>query len=687
MLLKNISPVKKAKEDNILKSIYEAIDVKKNIIFNSGAGSGKTYALIQCLKYIINKYSNNLKYHNQRIICITYTNVAANEVKKRLGNSSTVLVSTIHERIWDLIGNYKKELVKIHKENLLQQIEILKGQVCTANEYRKYNELSDEQKVNFGKLINDSKEIYYKYYSCSASQFKKKLNCFEVSFPGILSNVANFKKIVNTLFKIDKYLICIENIDSKKSKFTSIKYDPMYNNDQLNRMRISHDTLLEYGFKIIKQYDLLKQILIDKYPYILIDEYQDTDEKVVRIMNCLHQHSIKIGHEIFVGYFGDSTQNIYKGGVGKRIFDIHNDLLQINKVYNRRSAKEIIEVANNIRNDEIIQESIYEDCYGGSIKFYYGNKDDIKSFIEKYLAEWNIRKDNPLHCLALTNKSVAKYSGFENLYDTLSNTEIYSGLGRDQLNTELLSNDISKLGEVPSMFHRIMKFIVNIENSKTQLKDILPLEIYDISIKGLRELIKTLKEIKGNTLEEYIKFMLEIYNRDGNLHYRVLVENIFDLKNITMESLYNYFLEKLYPNLIDGQEDNAKKIIKSILNINIDEYKLWYKYIVNEFDDRIIYHTYHGTKGLEFNNVIILMENAFGRTNDYFNFFFKTCKKTDTLNEKEKLKFEEIKNLLYVSVSRAIINLRILYVDDISEFKDGIKYIFNEAYVYNDLDK
>ncbi|WP_207652750.1 hypothetical protein, partial [Clostridium puniceum] len=58
-------------------------------------------------------------------------------------------------------------------------------------------------------------------------------------------------------------------------------------------------------------------------------------------------------------------------------------------------------------------------------------------------------------------------------------------------------------------------------------------------------------------------------------------------------------------------------ILHKYLNI------LWYKYILNEQDGKIIYHTYHGTKGLEFSNIIIIMENAFGRNREHFDFFFK----------------------------------------------------------------
>ena len=109
-----ISPNNIKIEENIFKEICECIDIKQSILFDSGAGSGKTYSLIQTLKYIINTYGDILKVHHQNILCITYTNVAVNEIKERLGNSSLVEVSTIHDSIWKIISNYQKQLVEIH---------------------------------------------------------------------------------------------------------------------------------------------------------------------------------------------------------------------------------------------------------------------------------------------------------------------------------------------------------------------------------------------------------------------------------------------------------------------------------------------------------------------------------------------------------------------------------------------
>jgi DNA helicase-2/ATP-dependent DNA helicase PcrA len=116
MSLEVISDNNRKRENEIQEELYQCIDKKESILFNSGAGAGKTYALKECLKYVIRKYGNELKYRNQKVICITYTNVATNEIKSRLGNTNTVLVSTIHERIWELIKNHQNELIKIHIE-------------------------------------------------------------------------------------------------------------------------------------------------------------------------------------------------------------------------------------------------------------------------------------------------------------------------------------------------------------------------------------------------------------------------------------------------------------------------------------------------------------------------------------------------------------------------------------------
>ena len=115
-MLSKISIELSEKEKHILNQLFENIDNNKSTVMNSGAGSGKTYALVECLKYVLKKQGKSLSQNNQHVICITYTNVAANEISERIGNSDIIHISTIHKRLWELIKPYQNELVELHSE-------------------------------------------------------------------------------------------------------------------------------------------------------------------------------------------------------------------------------------------------------------------------------------------------------------------------------------------------------------------------------------------------------------------------------------------------------------------------------------------------------------------------------------------------------------------------------------------
>ena len=283
MCLSKISQSNLEKEMKSLTAIFNSISNRESIVFNSGAGAGKTYSLIQSLKYVIRNFEKKLKKHNQKIICITYTNVATTEVKERLGNTDLVLVSTIHERIWELIKSYQKPLVEIHKKKLLYEISCLNEKLKCGKGFEKYQELEDEQKERFKEIMMDSKELYYENYNVKVAELRFVFKTVLKDYPEILNNISNFKKIVNAIYNVEKYNKTYEYILEKKKNYKSVIYNSINNSDQIYNMKISHNTMLEYAVELIEQYDVLKQIIIDKYPYIFIDEYQDTDEKIVSI--------------------------------------------------------------------------------------------------------------------------------------------------------------------------------------------------------------------------------------------------------------------------------------------------------------------------------------------------------------------------------------------------------------------
>ena len=613
-----------------------------------------------------------LKYHNQQILCITYTNVATNEIKERIGNSSLVKVSTIHERIWELIKDYQKELVQIHQEKVSN--ELIETQATLNNpdivKYKKFQDLDEANQETLRQILLDNRELYYKNKDKNAATFK-------TAFQGIvdssmMSNVGQFKDIIKAIYKISNYQICLTKIDTKEYK--TVVYDSKQNTDSLHRMKVSHETLLEYGLKIVDKYDTLKKIIINKFPYILIDEYQDTAENVIKIINLLSMYSEQINYNLFIGYFGDTAQNIYDIGVGSNIDEIHPNLVSVNKRFNRRSAKQVIEVINKIRNDHIEQISIYEDDDCGSVKFYQGSEDKINDFITQCRIDLNISDTNKLHCFVLKNELVAKYNGFENIYNSFKDTSLYSGVNYQALNTELVTYDKTKLGVIQNIFYKIIELQQLLVNPKTPISDMLNEKIYEgFNFKELFDLIELLKSISGNTLKEYIESIFNNYENSETKGYKKKVEDIFkEIDTYTLENSVSYILEKLYRDIGDEQLEESKEKIEILLSIPISEYIKWFEFVNRVEKQDIIYHTYHGTKGLEFDNVLVIMENKFGKETNKFSNFFSNPNSGD----------ENTKNLLYVACSRARKNLKIFYLDDVSSFRNGIESIFGNIYIY-----
>lgn len=104
-----VNPAEKASIECLTK-VFKAIDEKKHFLVEAGAGAGKTYTLIKALKYIINKNDAEYLKANKKIACITYTNVAKDEIRSRIDNHPIVLADTIHAFAWEAIQNFQKEL-------------------------------------------------------------------------------------------------------------------------------------------------------------------------------------------------------------------------------------------------------------------------------------------------------------------------------------------------------------------------------------------------------------------------------------------------------------------------------------------------------------------------------------------------------------------------------------------------
>ena len=103
------NPAEQASED-ALNKLFKTLDDKQCFRFEAGAGAGKTYSLIEALKYLIHIDSVTLSKNNQQIACITFTNVAKDEIDTRTDNNPVVLAETIHTFSWALLRGMQKQM-------------------------------------------------------------------------------------------------------------------------------------------------------------------------------------------------------------------------------------------------------------------------------------------------------------------------------------------------------------------------------------------------------------------------------------------------------------------------------------------------------------------------------------------------------------------------------------------------
>jgi DNA helicase-2/ATP-dependent DNA helicase PcrA len=105
------NPAKEAAEAARIR-IQTCIDEGQSFLVEAGAGAGTTYSLVEALRYLVEKRGSELLQRHQKIACISYTNVAANEIENRTDRHPTIQSSTIHAFCWSAIRDFQPFLRK-----------------------------------------------------------------------------------------------------------------------------------------------------------------------------------------------------------------------------------------------------------------------------------------------------------------------------------------------------------------------------------------------------------------------------------------------------------------------------------------------------------------------------------------------------------------------------------------------
>ena len=171
---------------NVRKSeleVKDALDKWESFCFNAGPGSGKTYTLTKAIEYIISK-NKKLNIRNQQILCITYTNAAKDEIQTRIGKNSEVVVSTIHDFLWNYISSQTYLLREEHKQKISSDIQKLEEKIANNTVRKKIQEIDKFKSI----VCSDHfKKIYYKNYDKKAKTFKDSILNYKPTMKSCLS--------------------------------------------------------------------------------------------------------------------------------------------------------------------------------------------------------------------------------------------------------------------------------------------------------------------------------------------------------------------------------------------------------------------------------------------------------------------------------------------------------------------
>ncbi|RXK89464.1 ATP-dependent helicase [Chlorobaculum sp. 24CR] len=608
-----------------VQEIFKSIDSGRNFLLSGGAGSGKTYSLVSVIRQVI------VEHPTAKVACMTYTNAAVKEIEERV-NHKNLNVSTIHDFLWDNIKHFQKEL----KEAI----------ISLAN-----NE--EVSKIS----IEDVHPIPDTYFD-------------------LLPDGIQYKEFV-----------------------------------KLREGIISHDELLIVANFLFEKYPKLSSIVKDKYKFIFIDEYQDTSKAVV---DTFLTHFKKSERKNIIGFFGDAMQSIYEDGIGNLDDYKGNDADSVNEIpkkQNRRNPQLVIDLANKLRTDGITQgpstdpkapnmvEGIVKQ---GTVLFLHSTDGDI-SKVEKFLEEnygWDFNNAKETKELNLTHNLIAGKAGFRTLMDIYDDDPII-GL-KFEILEKIKYNKKNKKPEIEINDDDTFDVVVDkfqLKNRQKQLKkdiilaDPLKAELYnqlkDKSFSVVRKiylnkdaLIDDKKQDendenkKGSKRDNLIKHLFKIqtnislyqnkrYNeflRATDYRFRIVsiaskralkenMESLVDVGEKTIEDVINDANEKgiclIDDKLIDFR-DKKEYLYNRVKDVKFSEFQKLYEYL----EGQTPFSTQHKTKGAEFNNVLVILDNGGWNNYNFGNLFLETGS-ASVLDRTQKI--------FYVCCTRAKENLAVFF--------------------------
>ena len=646
-------------EDNksYLKDLNEAqlnavlkIDGPSMVI--AGAGSGKTRVLTYKIVHLVENGVDPFE-----ILALTFTNKAAREMKLRI---SSMIGESESKNIW--MGTFHSVFAKI--------LRFEAHKIGFTSDFTIYDTQDSERLIS--SIIKENaldKDVY------RAKSIRNRISSLKNNFITVNGYFAN-----NELVESDNL--------SRKPETGNIYKE--YSERLIKSNSMDFDDLLMKTNELLNNYPEVLAKYQEKFKYILVDEYQDTNNSQYLIVKSL---SDKYQNICVVG---DDAQSIYsfRGANINNIINFRNDYDEV-EVFrleqNYRSTKNIVNAANSVidHNKNKIDKEVWTDNDFGDRVEVRANESDIaeaRSLCQKIVSLNNTNFSNvailyrtnaqsrPIEDSLRLNKIPYQIFGGVSFYNRKEIKDVLAylrlivnssdeeslkriinyparGIGQVTINKIILAakkydltlyetiqkNNELSIGLSSSVLFKLQNFIDLIDVFKIQNQK---LNAFDLT-KEVIEKVKIIDELKKDDSPEGIS----------------RVENVQELLNGIRD-----FIED-QKELVDSNDKLSEFLSTVSLSTDFD--------IENEDQDKVSLMTLHLSKGLEFKHVFIV-----GLEEDLF---------PSALSYNTRSELEEERRLFYVGITRAKENLYLSYAN--SRYRWGKLIYCEESRFLNEIDK
>lgn len=592
------------------KQLEAVTTIDGPVLVLAGAGSGKTTVLANRVAYIL-QHSDIQPWN---ILAITFTNKAANEMRERIEK----IVGDYAKQMW--IGTFHSVCVRILRKHIT--------------------------KVNYNSnfVIFDSADTKTLIKEC-----EREIDADEKAYP-VRAVMSEISKAKNDGIDENEYYRLYGN-DAWRANIA--KMYSLYQDKLLQNNAVDFDDLIRLTVKLLKENPEVAADYQKQFKYILVDEYQDTNDSQYELVRLLAKG---YGNVCVVG---DDDQSIYKfrGANINNILNFEKDFPDAKRVAlerNYRSTANILNAANAViaNNRQRMGKNLWTDVGDGEIiSAYTGMSDHDEA---EYIAA-NIAK---------LVKNREGYNDFAILYRTNSQSRVLeSALKKRNIPYKILSGlsfyDRKEIKDIMAYLRLIynpdddvsLRRIINepkrkignatIEKAEVHSRE-LGVSLYEIvshaelysdlksasiRLKAFADLIKEFRKLAYVLpVDELVKrviadtgyvAMLELEN---HVEAQKKIENLEELVNAAAEFV------------MDGETSGelGEFLQRSTLVTNSDEY--------DNSKGEVVLMTIHSAKGLEFPVVFLagMEEGVFPSVRSY-----------------EEENIEEERRLCYVAITRA----------------------------------